>query len=828
MTSTASTSASAAEADPYATIRSSHSNRKAPSSRTPILPATSASPPSFSAPRTSTPNTSSSSCSPLIRPSSPTPSTFSASSSSHSSTTSSFKRRRTSVDSVTTDWTGSLPRTNFRAKTGSRLLRHGLHSNRDSLGSSTSAPPAEAEPDADADVDAEGEGDGLKGSAESTTSSTATTQSAQAAFEELFHATAFALERSNELLLSTLNSRSQLASLRAQQSAIEQNMNSRELELRRRLEANRDMAEWVRQSAEQLETLVRELDAERLRAAGGKPVLNSTAGAGGGGAGSAWGFARPAHWRVPSLGGLGSVFGAAGENEAAGSVPNSAAAAAAAATTSSLSSEANVGNTAEDGTLTIGKTAAKRLERVLIKHKRGQSSLSLASSMQGQQGHGRSASVASSRLETPIFLNGGGGGGNGAGVGDMKLSSPSHSPLAKMVDFQDEARDTGADNDKAAPPSKEDSELHAANTSSSVVSTLAPSSSSNIPATPKSTIVRSRSSKLIRPGKPGLGLRLGPSAPTTTTTPTAALSSPTVVVSRSAETSSSPEVGGVAARNSFASRRTESHTSLSSINEDEGNSLSTTGGRTGRLFSFGAGDGGGGAGPATSSAAPASPTVDRCVSPALSIQFTPGAAGGGGGGARRTPSQRGSISSLNSVNSVRSERYLNMKTSGGMSSPGFAKPRALVAVAGSSAPASRLEVPTTVLSGSAPFPGWSSGPADGLPDMTAAAGAGGMGSLMLMNAGGGGGGGASGTLSALLSRSPSRAASATSAQRSTAGSEMGEGEGEGEEDDSAQFSAYLRNSENKDSSTSSDQQQQQQQQQPKIPPASPLKVDARR
>ncbi|KAE8215954.1 hypothetical protein CF327_g856 [Tilletia walkeri] len=748
MSASASTSsAHAAESDPYATIRSSHSNRKAPG-RTPILPAT-ASSPSFPPHRTSTPNTSSSSCSPHVRPASPTPSTFSASS-SHSSTTSSFKRRRTSVDSVTTDWTGSLPRNNPRAKAGSRIDHS---SNRDSIGSTSSAAEAAS----------------LQKS--SSTASLTTTQNAQIAFEELFHATAFALERSNELLLSTLNSRSQLASLRAQQSAIEQGMNARELELRRRLEANRDMAEWVRQSGEQLEALVRELDADRLRAAGG-PAMDSN-----GGGPSAWGFARPTHWRVPSLGGLGAVFGAAGEETTPGG-------------TAELpginpSSETSTGP-AEDGTMTIGKTAAKRLERVLIKHKRGQSSLSIASSMQGQAGHARNSSVASSRLETPIFLNGGGsGGGGGAGDGDaaVRPTSPANSPLARMVDLQEEPQES----EENKPISEK--ETKAANESSAGFSKLA--HSKNIPATPTSgrhPNAPIRSSKLVRPGKPGLGLRLGPSAPSTASTSTAALSSPTVVVSPSgggagANGMSSPPPDVSISRNlAFASRRNDSHASLTSIDEDDsgfGSSTTMAHKRSGR-FSFGTP-----LGPGAGVGAPPSPAaVDRCISPALSIQFTPG-------GPRRTPSQRGSISSLNSLNSVRSERFMNASSSsgggGGMGSPAFSKPRALAVAA--SAPASRLEVPT-VLSG----PAWSASElGTGLPETA-------------------GGGGALDTLSALLSRSPaspSRPPSTSSVQRaaevpasssSSVGAEEDKDEEEEENDEDAHFTAYLHNSGRNDSS----------------------------
>ncbi|KAK0537361.1 hypothetical protein OC834_000805 [Tilletia horrida] len=200
----------------------------------------------------------------------------------------------------------------------------------------------------------------------------------RAAFERLFRATVSALETSNSLLLSTLNSRSQLASLRAQQSAVERDMNARELELRRRIEANKNMTEWVRDSAEQLEDLVRDLDVERLMAAGG------VAPAGG------WGFSRPLHWRVPSIGALGAVFGAS-ENETASSSADQ-----------SLTHDTPAPSPGsgipfdDDGTMTIGKTAAKRLERVLIKHSRNQNSLAIPSSTQSRLAHSRNVSVASS------------------------------------------------------------------------------------------------------------------------------------------------------------------------------------------------------------------------------------------------------------------------------------------------------------------------------------------------------------------------------------------------------------------------------------------------
>ncbi|KAL9939048.1 hypothetical protein V8E36_001861 [Tilletia maclaganii] len=889
------------EADPHATVRSSHSNRKA---RTPMLPSSAAAARS----KDFTPFTS-----PSLRPASPTPSSCSVSSST-SSSTSSFKRRRTSVDSeTTTDWTGSMPRTNAVSTTaavvssrqsamsepvaallpgGKKHRRAPLISARQakaeraqaaSASESAAAPPSDplgraqpAHPDqrwstwtADSTLHSEFvwgcscqssqmtgappqchscEGSEPRSAARTERSGSLDHRRAwegsqdrkhallladehrriaqktvrpssyrsgvfhsrshssssnhhvealpdaacpagnaaisfaddaatalsdirsqlsrvdddhdddaaeqsdpaqRAAFEQLFRATVAALEQSNALLLSTLNSRSQLASLRAQQGAVERDMNARETELNRRLEANRSMSAWVQESADQLAALVRELDADRLRAAGGVAAPSSS-GAGAGG----WGFARPTHWRVPSLSGLGSVFSAAEESSGASSGgPSSSSSSGGGGTNPSLDA---------DGNLTIGKTAAKRLERVLIKHKRGQSSLSIASSMQGQVGHARTTSMASSRLaETPVLPQSTIEDGSTTKT-RSRATSPASSPLCKMADLAEEDPKVGDAPDghdhpigDAGPQAKSASRAPAARAAETPV----------IPETPKMSATPStRPSRIVRPGKSGLGLRLGPSAPITATT---AHTSPTVVVSPSQDPSYDSRP-----RNSLSTLRTESRASLTSIDENESGAAAAHRAASRGRFPIGA----------SPSPAPVSPTVDRCVSPALSLNLSlePRAR-------RRPGSQRGSISSLNSVNSARSERVAASSVTG---SPFAKQPRALAAALTMSAPASRLEVPTVLST----TPAWSSSELAPSPSGLPAPGPSANGAS-----------GALDTLSALLSRSPSsmsRSASRTSASHVSVSAEQSPAHGTPElgqdadsssgEDGGEQYAEYLR------------------------------------
>ncbi|KAK0542666.1 hypothetical protein OC846_002618 [Tilletia horrida] len=554
----------------------------------------------------------------------------------------------------------------------------------------------------------------------------------RAAFEHLFKATVSALEQSNSLLLATLDSRSQLASLRAQQGAVERDMNARELELRRRLEANRDMADWVRHSAEQLESLVRDLDAERLRAAGGIGAPSE---------GSAWGFSRPSHWRVPSLGGLGSVFGGADAESSTEQVGQAASTAPA---------------TADDdpANMTIGKTAAKRLERVLIKHKRGQSSLSIASSMQGQVGHARNVSVASSRFEVPTPAV---SAAASEAESTSKLVKSTGSPLARISTLPEE---------EPGLPTQSSLELAPSPMQDAPKSKTELGSALNL-----STAPVARLPKVPKPSKqPGIGLKIGSAAPSPAITANVTSASPTVIVSPSATYNSEATIR-------VPQRRTESRASLTSIDEDDGRNAAP---RNRGRFPLG-----------VSTASPAAALIERSVSPILgtsALNATP----------RRTPSQRGSISSLNSINSVRSERLGSQN-----GSPAFAKPRALALAA--SAPASRLEVPT-VLSAH----GWNN---SGDHAATAAAAAG------LPDTGAG----AQDTLSALLSRSPSNSAKGfeaapTSVTASRNGASQEKATPASEHDEEDQFRDYIRSSAN----------EAQAKQSMGGPPLSPVIVDDRR
>lgn len=161
--------------------------------------------------------------------------------------------------------------------------------------------------------------------------------------DSLLNATMIALEASNSLLLSTLQGRSDLVRFRAAENSLEELMNLKEIELKYQLENTSKLSNFVDKASNKLDDLI---ESERNRNGSSGRNVQTIPGwglgsrifggaAGGSNENESSSPTTSSHWRKPSIGSVNSISGGI----------------------RSLKSK--------DEDATIGKTAAKRLEKVL-------------------------------------------------------------------------------------------------------------------------------------------------------------------------------------------------------------------------------------------------------------------------------------------------------------------------------------------------------------------------------------------------------------------------------------------------------------------------------